>query len=99
MATELPDIDGAREKNRLMGTPYTERVARFYDVTQAGYDFAVSRDYLRYGLWDDTTRTPAESRKIAMKAMRGASAASSGVSTRACRRRSIVRRNIHLVTR
>ncbi len=35
--------------------------SRFYDITQAGYDFAVSRDYLRYGLWDDATRTSAES--------------------------------------
>ncbi|MGD0897128.1 MAG: methyltransferase domain-containing protein [Thermoguttaceae bacterium] len=44
-----------------MNRTYRERVARFYDVTQAGYDFAVSRDYLRYGLWDDATRTAGES--------------------------------------
>jgi tocopherol O-methyltransferase len=44
-----------------MRTQYLDQVARFYDVTQAGYDFAVSRDYLRYGLWDDATRTPGES--------------------------------------
>jgi cyclopropane fatty-acyl-phospholipid synthase-like methyltransferase len=44
-----------------MPTPYSRRVARFYDVVQAGYDFAVSRDYLRYGMWDETTRTAAES--------------------------------------
>lgn len=44
-----------------MPTPYSRRVARFYDVVQAGYDFAVSRDYLRYGLWDASTRTAAES--------------------------------------
>jgi ubiquinone/menaquinone biosynthesis C-methylase UbiE len=44
-----------------MRTAYLDRVAHFYDVTQMGYDVAVSRDYLRYGLWDDATRTSAES--------------------------------------
>jgi tocopherol O-methyltransferase len=44
-----------------MPTTYRDRVVRFYDVTQMGYDLAVSRDYLRYGLWDDATRTPGNS--------------------------------------
>ncbi len=44
-----------------MRTAYLDRVARFYDVVQMGYDFAVSRDYLRYGLWYETTRTPPDS--------------------------------------
>ncbi|MGA2065665.1 MAG: hypothetical protein ABSG86_11880 [Thermoguttaceae bacterium] len=29
-----------------MATAYMGRVARFYDMVHAGYDFAVSRDYL-----------------------------------------------------
>jgi tocopherol O-methyltransferase len=44
-----------------MGSAYMDRVARFYNVVQVGYDYAVSGDYLRYGLWDESTRTAAES--------------------------------------
>jgi cyclopropane fatty-acyl-phospholipid synthase-like methyltransferase len=39
---------------------HLDKVARLYDVTQAGYDFAASRDYLRYGFWDGSTRTSAD---------------------------------------